>query len=132
MQITDENSEIEVLAFLPGKDGPRIRDTMGLQLELDGYTKARAIATINHVQSDAISGTEAAKLGGDMLVESIAKELSAGTWVAVRARMPSRTFKTEHNTYHYHHGMHAKVEVKVQSKPFLVTLLPALEKYVPE
>jgi hypothetical protein len=28
--------------------------------------------------------------------------------------------------------MHAKVEVKIRSKPFLVTLLPALEKYVPE
>ena len=29
-------------------------------------------------------------------------------------------------------GMHAKVEVKIRSKPFLVTLLPALEKYLPD
>jgi len=132
MQITDENSEIEVLAFLPGRDGPRIREKMGLQLELDGYTKARAIGSITRVQADAVSGTEAAKLGGDMLAESIAKELQAGTWIAVRARLPSRTFKAEHSTYNYHHGMHAKVEVKIRSKPFLVTLLPALEKYLPE
>ncbi|HEY0483193.1 MAG TPA: HlyD family efflux transporter periplasmic adaptor subunit [Kofleriaceae bacterium] len=132
MQITDENSEIEVLAFLPSRDSPRIRQTMGLQLELDGYTKARVIGAITHVQPDAVSGTEAAKLAGDMLVESIAKELSAGTWITVRARLPERTFKTEHNTYHYHHGMHAKVEVKIQSKPFVVTLLPALEKYLPD
>jgi multidrug resistance efflux pump len=132
LQITDENSEIEVLAFLPGADGPRVRETMPLQLELDSYTKARAIATITRVQSDAVSGTEAAKLGGDMLAESIAKELQAGTWIAVRARLPSRTFKAEHSTYNYHHGMHAKVEVKIRSKPFLVTLLPALEKYLPE
>jgi hypothetical protein len=135
LQITDENSEIEVLAFLPGKDGPRIRDKMGLQLELDGYTKARAIATITHVQPDAVSGTEVAKLAGEMLAESIARELQAGlstSWIAVRARLPTRTFKAEHNTYHYHHGMHAKVEVKLLSKPFVVTLLPALEKYLPE
>jgi multidrug resistance efflux pump len=132
LQITDENSEIEVLAFLPGADGPRVRASMPLQLELDSYTKARAIATITRVQSDAVSGSEAAKLGGDMLAESIAKDLQAGTWIAVRARLPSRTFKAEHSTYNYHHGMHAKVEVKVRSKPFLVTLLPALEKYVPE
>ncbi|HEX2686138.1 MAG TPA: HlyD family efflux transporter periplasmic adaptor subunit [Kofleriaceae bacterium] len=132
LQITDENSQIEALAFLPGRDGPRIRDKMGLQLELDGYTKARAIGSVTHVQADAVSGTEAAKLGGDMLVESIAKELQAGTWIAVRARLPSKTFKTEHNTYHYHHGMHAKAEVKIQSKPFLATLLPALEKYLPD
>jgi membrane fusion protein (multidrug efflux system) len=135
MQITDENSEIEVLAFLPSKDSPRIRETMGLQLELDGYTKARVIGAITHVQPDAVSGTEAAKLGGEMLAESIAKELSAAlsvTWIAVRARLPSRTFKTEHHTYHYHHGMHAKVEVKIQSKPFLATLIPGFEKYLPD
>jgi membrane fusion protein (multidrug efflux system) len=132
MQITDENSEIEVLAFLPSKDSPRIREKMDLQLELDGYTKARVIGAITHVQPDAVSGTEAAKLGGDMLVESIAKELSAGTWITARAHLPSRTFKAEHNTYHYHHGMHAKVEVKIQSKPFLVTLVPGLQKYLPD
>jgi len=48
------------------------------------------------------------------------------------SRLPSRTFKTEHRTYHYHHGMHANAEVKVQSKPFLATLLPAIEKYLPD
>jgi membrane fusion protein (multidrug efflux system) len=132
MQITDEDSEIEVLAFLPGADGPRIRETMPLQLQLDSYTKARAIAKITRVQPDAVSGAEAAKLAGDMLAESFAKELQAGTWIAVRARLPTRTFKAEHSTYNYHHGMHAKVEVKIRSKPFLVTLLPALEKYLPE
>jgi hypothetical protein len=67
-----------------------------------------------------------------MLAESIAQELAAGTWTTLRARLPSRTFKTDRRTYHYHHGMHAKVEIKIQSKPFLVTLLPALEKYLPE
>ena len=136
MQITDENSEIEVLAFLPSKDSPRIREKMEMQLALDGYTKARVKGTITHVQADAVSGTEAAKLGGDMLAESIARELQASTltttWTTARARLPARTFKAEHNTYHYHHGMHAKVEVKIQSKPFLVTLLPGLQKYLPE
>jgi hypothetical protein len=51
--------------------------------------------------------------------------------IAVRARLSSKTFKTEHSTYHYHPGMHAKIDVKIQSKPFLVTLLPAFEKYLP-
>lgn len=133
MQITDENSEIEVLAFLPGKDGPRIRDTMGVKLSLDGYTKAPVTGAITHIQSNAISAPEAAKMGGEMLAETIAADLKAGgTWITVRARLPSRTFKADHNTYHYHHGMHAKAEVKIQSKPFLVTLLPALEKYLPD
>jgi multidrug resistance efflux pump len=132
MQVTDENSEIEAIAFMPGKDGPRIRNKMTMQLAIDGYSKSRALAAITHVQADAISASEAAKLAGDMLVESVAKELAAGTWVAVRARMPSRQFKTEHATFNYHHGMHAKAEIKVQSKPFLSTLLPAIEKWIPD
>jgi biotin carboxyl carrier protein len=133
MQITDENSEIEVLAFLPGKDGPRIRNTMKVQLDLDGYTNAHPIGQITHIQSDAVSGQEASKLGGEMLGETIAKDLqTAPTWIAVRARIPARTFKSGHNVYHFHHGMHANVEVKILSKPFLVTLLPVLEKYLPD
>jgi membrane fusion protein (multidrug efflux system) len=133
LQITDENSEIEVLGFLPSKDSPRIRETMGMQLDLDGYKKARVIGTITHVQSDAVSGSEAAKLGGEILAESIAKDLQAGTtWITIRARLPSRTFRTERSTYRYHHGMHATVEIKIQSKPFLATLLPAVEKYLPD
>ena len=132
MQITDENSEIEAIAFMPGKDGPRIRNKMTMQLAIDGYSKSRSLAAITHVQSDAISASEAAKMAGDMLAESVAKELASGTWIAVRARMPSRQFKTEHATFNYHHGMHAKVEIKVQSKPFLSTLLPAIEKWIPD
>jgi hypothetical protein len=83
-----------------------------------------------------VSSTEAAKLGGEMLAESIARELQASalttTWTTVHARLPARMFKAEHNTYRYHHGMHAKVEVKIQSKPFLATLLPGIQKYLPD
>jgi hypothetical protein len=70
-----------------------------------------------------------------MLAESIAKELAAGkslSWIAVRARLAERTFKAGVYTYRYHHGMHAKAEIKLQSKPFLATLLPAVEKYLPD
>ncbi|HEY6172898.1 MAG TPA: HlyD family efflux transporter periplasmic adaptor subunit, partial [Kofleriaceae bacterium] len=133
MQITDENSEIEVLGFLPSKDSPKIRETMGMQLDLDGYKKARVIGAITHIQPDAVSGTEAAKIGGEILADTIAKDLQAGTtWITVRARLPQRTFKAGHSTYRYHHGMHATVEIKIQSKPFLATLLPAIEKYLPD
>src|SRR5262249_8564678 len=131
MQITDENSEIEVLAFLPGKDGPRIRDTMKVQLHLDGYTNAHPTPAMPQLQPDTVSAQEASKISGEMLAETIAKDLQTGpTWIAVRGRLPARTFKTGRNTYHYHHGMHAKVEVKILSKPFLVTLLPAIGKYL--
>ena len=60
-----------------------------------------------------------------------AVKLPQGSYVWVRSKLP-KTFKTQHNTWFYHHGMPAKTEVKIQEKPFLVTLLPALEKYLPD
>ena len=40
--------------------------------------------------------------------------------------------RDDSTTLYFHHGMQAKTEVKLVDKPFLVTLLPALEKYIPE
>ena len=50
----------------------------------------------------------------------------------MKARLPNRTFTSEHQTLRYHHGMQVLTEVKTKSKPFLITLLPALEKYAPD
>jgi hypothetical protein len=50
--------------------------------------------------------------------------------VLVKARLPRRTFKTKGRTYHFHQGMPAKTEVRVENKRFVVTLLPSLEKYL--
>jgi hypothetical protein len=55
---------------------------------------------------------------------------SGGNWVIVKAKLPSRAFVADKRTNYYHHGLTAKTEVKIQSKPCLVTLLPALDKYI--
>ena len=53
-----------------------------------------------------------------------------GSFVIVKAKLPTRTFKVDHKTYRYYHGLGAKTEVRVDSKRFLVTLLPSLDKYL--
>jgi hypothetical protein len=53
-----------------------------------------------------------------------------GSYVLVKAKLPKRTFRAKGRTYNFHPGMPAKTEVKVESKRFVVTLLPSLEKYV--
>lgn len=130
LQIVEPGAEPEIWAFLPGKDRPRLRESQLLQVELVGYTKTREQARIHHVAPEIIGGTEASKMIGAQLADSL--KLQGGSWVFVRAKLPARSFRTEHRTYFFHHGMPAKVEVKIQSKPFLVTLLPALERYLPD
>ncbi len=130
LQIVEPDAQPEIWAFLPGKDRPRLRLGQDLQVEILGYTKARDKAKITYVSTETMGPTEAAKIVGTQLADSI--KLPPGSYVWVRAKLPSKTFKTQHNTWFYHHGMPAKTEVKIQDKPFLVTLLPALEKYIPD
>ena len=120
----------EIYTFLPSKDRPRLRVGQVVQIELVGYTKARELATITYVGTEAIGANEASKTLGQTLADAL--KLPLGSYVLVKAKLPSRTFKTQHNTLNYHHGLLAKTEVKISEKPFLVTLLPALEKYLPD
>jgi membrane fusion protein (multidrug efflux system) len=124
------NSMPEVYAFLPAKDRPRLRPGQTLQVGLTGYTKTRELAEITFVSREGVGATEAAKIMGQSLADAL-RLPQDGSYVLVKARLPGRTFVTEHNTLPFHHGMQATTEVKIAEKPFLVTMFPALEKYVP-
>ena len=130
LQILEPGAEPEVWVFLPGKDRPRLRLEQELQTEIVGYTKSRDKAKITYISPEAFGPTEVAKIVGVSLADSV--KLAPGSYVWVKAKLPAKAFKTQHQTFWYHHGMPVKAEVKIQSKPFLVTLLPALEKYIPD
>jgi multidrug resistance efflux pump len=128
--IVDPGVEPEINCFLPGKDRPRLHEGMELQVAIQGYTKTPEYVKITYVGSEVISGSAAANVLGTEISESLAKQLQGGNWVLVKARLP-KTFKTDHDELRYHHGMTAQTEVKIKDKPFIVTVIPALEKYVP-
>lgn len=128
--IVDPGTEPEVMALLPGSDLPRLRIGQTLQLQLDGYKKVPLEATVTAVGNEVIGAEAAMRYVGQQQADQF--KLQGGNYVIVRAKLPSRTFETEHRTYYFHHGMIGQTEVKVASKPFLVSLIPALEKYIPD
>jgi multidrug resistance efflux pump len=131
LQIVNADAEPEVWAFLPGKDRPRLQPGNDLQVEIVGYTKSREHAKITYVSPEAFGASEAAKAVGPALADSI--KLGQGAqYVWVRAKLPGKTYKTQNNLWFYHHGMPVKAEVKLTEKPFIVTLLPSLGKYIPD
>jgi len=132
LQIVAPGTEPEVVAFLPGRDRPRLRAGQTIQIEIEGYKKVREFATITDVQNEVIGGTEASKFLGVAQADQLRLMNTGESFVIVKAKLPSRTFQTEQRIYRYHHGMVAKTEVKVRNQPFVVTLLPALEKYLPD
>jgi biotin carboxyl carrier protein len=132
LSIVAPGTEPEITAFLPGKDRPRLKVGMELQVELIGFVKVRERATITSVGTEIVGGDEVIRrILGPGLGDSF-KKLQGGSFIIIKAKLPNRTFKTEHREFRYYHGLQAKTEVKIRNKPFLVTLLPALEKYIPD
>jgi membrane fusion protein (multidrug efflux system) len=131
LTIVPPGTEPEVWAYLPGSDRPRLRAGMPLQVDLIGFQKTREKALIYEVGRDVIGANEAKRSLGLELADAIKLAQDGGTFVLVKARLPKRTFKAKGRLYNYHHGMPVKNEVRVESKRFLVTLLPSLEKYLP-
>ena len=70
----------------------------------------------------------ARNLLGPELADSL-KLAQDASYVIVKAKLPRRTFRVKGKTYRIYNGMPAKVEVRVEDKRFITTLLPSLEKY---
>lgn len=126
--ILPEGAEVTVVTFLNATDRPRLRKGMNMKVNLTGYTKSPETAKIIEVGNDAIAPEAAQKYLGTTLGGAL--KLNPGSYVVVKAKMPTRTFQSQKETLYYHHGMGAKVDVLINEKPFLVTLIPALEKYL--
>jgi len=129
LSIVAPGTEPELWAYLPGSDRPRLQPGQDLQIDLTGYQKVREHARIYDVGRNVIGAQEAKRSLGAEVADAL-KLAPDGSYVLVKAKLPKRTFRTKGRTYNYHPGMAAKTEVRVESKRFLFTLLPSLEKYL--
>lgn len=125
LTLMKQEAEPTVLVFLPGQDRPRLRRGQSIQIDLSGYTKVRERGTIVEVGAEVIGPNEARRALGQKNADAVPL---SGPVVMVRATLPNRTFKVNRDTFRYHDGMPLRGEVKVENKPFLVSLVPALEK----
>lgn len=125
LTIVPEDAEPVVIALLPGQDRPRLRAGMPLQVELKGFIKPREKVIITEVGSEVIGPNEARRALGAQFADAV--ELK-GPVVIVKAKLTKRTFEAQHHVYHFHNGLHGNGEVRIEEKPFLVTLIPAIEK----
>jgi len=121
-------AEPYMLAALPGRDIGRIKPGQTLQVELEGYQKSREKAKIIEVGDQAIGLAELRKTLGGEYADSL--KLAEGSYVIIKARLPRDYFRYKGKKQSFRFGMPAKTEVRIESKRFLVTLLPSLEKYI--
>lgn len=119
----------EVWAYMPANDLPRFKAGSRLQVSLPGFEKTPENVTVTSIGRTGISGAEAKRALGAELADAL-KLAPETSYVIVKGTLPA-TFRAKGHTYHYQGGMTAKTEIRVESKRFIVTLLPSLEKYLP-
>ena len=127
--IVPEGTAPEIWAFMPGSDRPRLHAGQTLQVEISGYQKGREKAEIYEVGREITGAASIRSTLGPQIADAL-KIPQDGSFVIVKAKLPTRTFRVDHKVYRYFHGLGAKTEVRVESKRFLVTLLPSLDRYL--
>jgi membrane fusion protein (multidrug efflux system) len=124
LALVNEDSELDVVALLPGADRPELRAGMTLRLELPGYPYAYQTLTIDRVGTEVVGPGEARRVLGQQLADAVA---ISGSVVVVHGHLRSREFEAGGRRYRFHDGMQARAEVRVRSRTILATLIPGLE-----
>jgi multidrug resistance efflux pump len=118
-----------IMAYMPASDLPRFSSESTMQVSVQGYEKSPEKLKITKVEKTGISAAEAKRALGPLLGDGL-KLAPDTTYVLVKAELPSK-FRSKGQDYYYRSGMPAKTEITIESKRFIVTLLPSLDKYVP-
>lgn len=121
----DQEEGLSVIAFLPGRDRPRLRAHQHLRLSLPGYRGVHFNMEVRAISSEVLGAKEAsARYFGERLGDALGAQ---GTVVVVEGRLATSTFEAEGQTFELHDGMIGRAEVELDSKSVLETILPGLD-----
>ncbi len=115
--------EIRVLAALPGKFRPMLKEGLPASLELQGYAHDRVPVLLHRVDAGVIGQKEVQRYLGPDAPSLMSLD---GSLVLVDASLPNANFTVDGRSYSYHDGMQGRLEVKVRSEPMILALLPGL------
>lgn len=120
------DSKPVVIAMLPGHERPRLTSAPSeLQLELDGFPRIRIPVTLRSIADEVVGPNEALRfLGKD---QAGALEIR-GPVVMVEAVIEGHEFVADDGTYRFYDGMQGALEVEVDSRSLLESILPGRKR----
>lgn len=123
--LVGDDTELSVIALMPGADRPKLAPGMALRVELSGYRYAYQDLTIDKVSDEIIGPGEARRYLGKRIGDGV---VLGGPVVVVEAKIPAGVFEAQGTLYRYHDGLQGVAEVRTRSRRIIVALIPQLEE----
>jgi biotin carboxyl carrier protein len=116
-----------VWALLPGRYRPELLHGAAVRFNVHGYRYAQASAQLTAVGAHVLGPREVARYLGNELAGSLDLQ---GSTVIAKAELPSCTFSSDRDVFHFHQGMGGTGDVQLRSDALWAVLLPDLRKIV--
>jgi membrane fusion protein (multidrug efflux system) len=125
----DGATRVALLSVVSADYLPMLKRGQKMRFELDGFQFEYADLEVAEVSPEAVGSAEVQRLLGQERADVV--RLDGGAKVVVSARLPSATFISAGRPYGYFDGLTGTATIRVRREPILVTLLPALRRWLP-
>jgi membrane fusion protein (multidrug efflux system) len=120
--VAPPDSQVSIVAVLPGDYRPMLLAQQPVRFSLDGYAYEYHDLTVESVGEGVVGPSEVRRFLGQEIFDSV--HMTQGAKVLVTARLDKRTFTSEGQTYAFFDGLTGTADVPVREEPIIVTLLP--------
>lgn len=117
-------AQVSLIGLIPGEYRPMLKVGQQLRFSLTGYKFEYRNVEVEAVGEEVVGPTEMKRYLGQEVGDAIDVQ---GPTVLVRARLPTRTFTADGQTYSYVEGLTGLASVRVRKEPIIVVLIPALK-----
>jgi membrane fusion protein (multidrug efflux system) len=127
LDIVGETSDFEMVALLPAQYGTLLHTGTVIELKLDGYPESHARSFVQHVDPNPIDHIGVVRLGFRER-EDVAP--TRAPRLAVYSVVGQAEFGATGEQFLLRDGMTGTVQVKVESEPMILSLIPGLRHLV--
>lgn len=125
LNVVPEDATLSLVALMPGRYRPMLRRGMPLRFEISGYRYEYRETEIETVSTEIIGPAEAKRFLGPDVADTL--EFNEPV-VLVQARLPSRHFIADGESFDYFEGLHVRAQARVRSEPLMLRAFPALRQ----
>jgi membrane fusion protein (multidrug efflux system) len=125
LSIVPDDAPLYLVALLPGRYRPMLKHGMPLRFEISGYRYQYHETEIDSVSREIIGPTEARRFLGTDVADTIDVQEPV---VLVHARLASRHFISDGESFDFFDGLHVQAQARVRSEPLLLRAFPVFRE----